>query len=149
MFNGRSNLEKSQKTNYFYQIQGQLNISKRNYCDFVIWTQVPSMAVQRIVKDVQFFDTLKIKLDKYFVQAVLPEILTRRMEIQNSPQTSSSVTTVCICKAVAKGKRVLIQCSNSACPIRFFHLRCVKLSRRPTQPWSCPSCKSEQDRDDI
>ena len=43
----------NQKSNYYYQIQGQLAIYDLAYCDFVCWTPV-GMLIQRIERDDHF-----------------------------------------------------------------------------------------------
>ena len=44
----------NQKSNYYYQIQGQLAVCDRAYCDFVCWTPV-GMFIQLIERDDHFF----------------------------------------------------------------------------------------------
>ena len=42
--------------NYYYQVQGQMHITQRTWCDFVIWTpQASEMVVERIAYDSQFW----------------------------------------------------------------------------------------------
>ena len=60
---------------YYYQVQGQLAICMRDFCNFICWTPV-GMVVERIETDPIFFENMKLKLYKFFVNTILPCILT-------------------------------------------------------------------------
>jgi hypothetical protein len=49
----------------------------------------------------------------------------------------------CTCDRVEYG--YMINCTKPECPIKWFHFRCVGLSRAttPTSPWFCSNCVSE------
>ena len=55
---------------YYIQIQGQLAVCKREYCDFVCWTSV-GMHVERITRDQTCFDGIKPTLDILFFRDIL------------------------------------------------------------------------------
>lgn len=59
--------------NYYYQVQGALAITGRNWCDFVVWTP-KGLSVQRISFDKQLWEEVKRKLEKFFDSALLPEL---------------------------------------------------------------------------
>ena len=44
--------------NYFYQVQGQMHIINRKWCDFVVWTPADSsdLLIQRIEYDHKFWN---------------------------------------------------------------------------------------------
>ncbi|XP_046562616.1 uncharacterized protein LOC124271511 isoform X2 [Haliotis rubra] len=63
--------------NHYYQIQGQLHVCNLEFCDFVVWSS-KGLHVERIFKNKTIWDTLKVKLDFYFLHVVLPELLTRK-----------------------------------------------------------------------
>ena len=67
--NGKYSLNKSHK--YYYQIQGCMNIINREFCDFVIYTS-KDIYVERIVRDKEFFKTMKGKLREYYYRFELP-----------------------------------------------------------------------------
>jgi len=72
---------------FYYQIQGQLNISKRDYCMFGMWTTKDFKAV-RIDRDENFWTNEMIpKLEIFYLRCLLPEIIdprhTRSMPIRN------------------------------------------------------------------
>ena len=56
---------------YYYQIQGQLAICDRPYCDFVCWTTC-GMHLER---DPMVWDEIQPKLDLFYVKVILPQIL--------------------------------------------------------------------------
>ena len=60
---------------YYHQVQGQLAISQRDYCDFVCWS-LRGIHVERILKDTSYFASIKPHLDASFVKAILPLLLT-------------------------------------------------------------------------
>ncbi|XP_077552317.1 uncharacterized protein LOC144166675 [Haemaphysalis longicornis] len=68
---------------YFLQVQGQLGVTKKPWCDFVIWTDHPELqhcvSVQRIYFEKAVWDTTVGGLLYFYKAAVLPEILTRRI----------------------------------------------------------------------
>ena len=61
---------------YFTQVQGQLAVCGKQYCDFVVWTP-QGILVERIVEDTNFTEGLFRKLTKFYVDYMLPEIMTR------------------------------------------------------------------------
>lgn len=72
---------------YFYQIQGQLHISKRKYCLFVVWTP-HGMKMEKVERDESFWEKhMKEKLEKFYFDCLLPELADprypRHMPIRN------------------------------------------------------------------
>ena len=58
---------------YHYQIQGQMTITDRNWCDFVVMS-AGKIAIQRIHFDQPFWNDCFIKLRHFYFTLVLPEI---------------------------------------------------------------------------
>ena len=46
--------ELKKRNSYYYQIQGQLNITRRNWCDFVVW--IPSMTIDNFFVERIYYD---------------------------------------------------------------------------------------------
>ena len=135
---------------YYTQIQGQLEICQRNFCDFVVWTPT-GLFVQRIYKDLQFVEKLIKKLTNFYVESMLPELMTHRLQntsdcAQSSSDSlnSSEATTevYCICQSEEHGK--MIQCENPTCKYVWFHFACVGLKRAPKGSWYCNNCITDQ-----
>ena len=65
---------------YFYQVQGTLMCSNRQWCDFIVWT-FEDIEVIRIEKDDVFINTMKAQLkdffNDYFKEALLEKHLYR------------------------------------------------------------------------
>lgn len=58
---------------YYYQVQGVLAITKRSWCDFVVWTP-KGISVERIQFDPSFWQAMVPKLDSFYHDAILPEL---------------------------------------------------------------------------
>ena len=75
-------LELKRQHNYFYQVQGQLHITGRKWCDFVIWTPSStsdSLFVQRIYYDDSFWkETMYPRLHRFYMGSMLPELASPR-----------------------------------------------------------------------
>lgn len=69
---GSFNLKKNH--NYYFQVQAQLHISKRDFCYFVVWTP-KGFIHDRIERDDEFFEAMKEKLKNFYFEHYLPEIL--------------------------------------------------------------------------
>ena len=67
------NLLKNHK--YFFQIQGILHISKREWCDLVIWTY-NGVHISSINRDDNFWNNHMVaKLENFYMEYLLPEIV--------------------------------------------------------------------------
>ncbi|CAN7999026.1 unnamed protein product, partial [Ixodes hexagonus] len=68
---------------YFYQVQGQLGVTKRPWCDFVLWTNHPkpehSLSIERIYFDEAVWERILGGLVYFYKMAITPELLTRRI----------------------------------------------------------------------
>ncbi|XP_063222664.1 uncharacterized protein LOC134531069 [Bacillus rossius redtenbacheri] len=76
--NGKLSLKRNHR--FYYQVQGQLNITGRELCDFVIATP-KDFYIERIEKDEFFWkNTMLPKLEKFYLQCMLPEIVDSRIK---------------------------------------------------------------------
>lgn len=65
---------------YYYQIQGQLHITRRSFCDFVVYTNM-GIDVQRIGRDDSFWkNKMEAQLTRFYKDCVLPELVDPRVE---------------------------------------------------------------------
>ncbi|XP_063229291.1 uncharacterized protein LOC134534727 isoform X1 [Bacillus rossius redtenbacheri] len=76
---------------YMYQVQGQLHITNRKYCYFVLWTP-RGLLVQQIERENSFWKEKMInKLTQFYMTCLLPEIIDprypRNMEIREPDNT--------------------------------------------------------------
>lgn len=73
-------LQLKKSHNYHYQIQGQLAVTNRNWCDFVVYTKKGELFVERIKKDTKFWtNEILPKLTRFYNDCLLPEILDSRI----------------------------------------------------------------------
>jgi len=99
----------------------------KQYCNFVVWTQ------QGIEEDTNFKEGLFRKLTKFYVDHMLPEIMTHMVvgidEPINACSGSNRLSDIeekyCYCQKGEKGK--IICCENENCKISWFHFCCLKL----------------------
>lgn len=125
---------------YYTQVQGQLLICEKKFCDFVIWT-TKGLIIERIYIDVRFTEKLSKKLTDFYVDRFLPEILTHKCfdDMPEASGESNDNELYCICQSPEYGK--MIQCDNSTCKYVWFHYQCVGIKRAPKGNWLCPDCK--------
>jgi hypothetical protein len=71
-------LKRNHNYNYYYQIQGQLHITNKEYCLFVVWTPL-GMSVEKIKKDDDFWKkNMEKQLITFYERCLLPEIIDPR-----------------------------------------------------------------------
>ncbi|CAI6360038.1 unnamed protein product [Macrosiphum euphorbiae] len=74
--NKKSDLPELKRTHdYYYQIQGQLHISKKSYCYFVVFSQ-NWIQIEKIVYNDEFWQNeMCTELTKFYLDCVLPQIV--------------------------------------------------------------------------
>lgn len=66
------------KHDYFFQVQGQLHVTRRLFCYFVVWTPLGVM-FERIERDDQFWQNKMDKpLETFYMECILPELVDPR-----------------------------------------------------------------------
>ena len=147
---------------YYYQVQAQMNICDRPYCDFVVWSS-KGMIVQRIYRDKVFFEAQVNKVMHFIQYGVLPELvgkwLTRKVvankngvvvseeqlinatiaaeaEAEEAPEAGRLI---CYCSMPATSE--MLRCANLNCTIKEFHMDCLRVRCPPRGNWFCPHCR--------
>ena len=129
----------SQDHDYFIQVQGQLVLCEKEYCDFICWTPF-GMHTERIERQQSLFDKVRKKLDDFFRLVLLPRILRGELIDLSGGQTKDNAQVYCWCQQEEFGQ--MIACDNPTCRIEWFHFSCVGLSRKPKGRWYCSDkCK--------
>ena len=123
---------------YYYQVQGQLAVCEKDFCDFICWTPL-GIHVERIVADPAMFEDVRLVLDKFFKSVLLPRLLTAGSTPTSQGCTDQVKTKFCLCGGDDVGK--MVACDNTTCPIEWFHFLCVGLARKPRGKWYCSNCK--------
>lgn len=85
--NSGGTVEVNTNHEYFFQIQGQLHVTNRQYCLFSVWTP-KGLKIERVERDDDFWQTRMVnKLEMFYMNCVLPEIIDprhrRSMPIRN------------------------------------------------------------------
>lgn len=128
------------KHEYYYQIQLQLLMSKRNFCDFVVWS-AGDWFCERITFDNSFIQNTIPKALDFFRDAVLIEVLgkwfTRPCQVPNVNDSDS----VCVC-GNSESMDTIIECQSGYCKVKMYHFSCLKLKNVPKRKWCCKDCRS-------
>lgn len=64
---------------YYCQMQGQMGITGKPWVDFVVWT-LKDLHVERIYFDPKFWSLIQDKLKQFFLEGVVPELFSRRVQ---------------------------------------------------------------------
>lgn len=133
---------------YFTQIQTQLFVCQRSYCDFFVWTPADSH-LERIFVDADFCEGVVTRSKAFFTMVLLPELLFKTW---TSPESENVLGNVlgdtsddealqyCYCGGPESGD--MVECSGQDCKGKWFHFGCANLKRRPkAKAWFCRDCK--------
>lgn len=154
MENGQPTLKKTH--GYYYQVQTQLFLCEREFCDFVTWTQ-GDMIVERIEPDEDFWEDIVSKATIFFKTVILPELVGKLVtkprdqhlrELKKAPvdvnNNDSQEEVICLCQKVYdETEDDVIGCDGENCNYHWFHFKCVKLKRAPKGTWFCPKCRDQ------
>ena len=145
--NSARELQLKKSHDYYTQIQAQLSICNKQYSDFVCWT-TNSIHVERIHVDLQFMESIHLKLTRFFTRYLLPELLTNKLKLTGSPYDPHSQDAedsdgddgvFCVCQETVYGD--MVACDGPDCPYEWFHFECVGLSEEPLGEWYCSECR--------
>lgn len=134
---GEGGVQLSRKHDYYYQIQGQMAVLERDYCDFVCWTPL-AVQIERVYYDDDFISTMIPKLDSFFLKAVLPRILCG--SVSEEPACDE---VYCFCRKGEFGR--MISCDSPDCKFVWFHYPCLNLDPEfEAEEWYCPDCEDKR-----
>ena len=66
---------------YYAQVQGELAITNREWCDFVVFSN-GEIIIDRILADLDYWNELEEKLEEFYVHHLLPEILSGKIFLE-------------------------------------------------------------------
>ena len=123
---------------YYTQVQGQLKICRKTFCDFVEMVCL----CKGYTRTNGMWKTLLRK--SFYVESMLPELMTHRLqsttsEYVTSTSTCSAATLYCSCRGEEHGQ--MIQCENPTCKYGWYHYSCIGMKRTPKGSWYCEQCK--------
>lgn len=86
--NKEGDIEMKRRHRYYYQVQGQLNITRRPHCDVILYTD-HDCEIFTINRDEDFWkDAMLPKLREFYLDCILPEIVDprqpRNMRVRDS-----------------------------------------------------------------
>ncbi|XP_071087830.1 uncharacterized protein [Haliotis cracherodii] len=64
---------------YYFQVQGQMALTKRTWCDFVVWT-LKGISIERITFDENKWHQMVTRLRSFYLSAIIPEKYTLRVQ---------------------------------------------------------------------
>ena len=138
-------LKKSHK--YYAQIQLQMFVYDCQWCDFVVYFgEKRQFTVKTIPRDDSYLSNTLPQLRTFWERAVLPELLTRRLEESERQRKAVEESTdnkrYCYCKKDIDGVQ-MVGCDNPSCPHEWIHLSCIRPKRKtvPKGNWYCKDCK--------
>ena len=79
-------------SDYFYQVQGQMAVTELGYTDFFVFT-IHGHFTERIKFDRDFWTSMFLKLEWFWVNCLAPEILTRKILHQLEERNTLQSTT--------------------------------------------------------
>ena len=131
---------------YYYQIQGQLPICDRPYCDLYAGLLVACILKESHEIPAMMWDKIQPTLDLFYVKLILCSNATSIVDESSCSSTQQSSEQVeqlyCICRNVEEG--LMVGCDND-CPYECFHIGCVGLDCIPQGEWYCADlCQSNQ-----
>ncbi|KAH7959762.1 hypothetical protein HPB49_013685 [Dermacentor silvarum] len=110
---------------YYTQIQMQLFVCQRSYCDFFVWTPADSH-LERIFLDAEFCQGVVNRSRDFFKIVLLPELLfktwTTSSENKNGPEDSSDDGALHFCYCGGPESGDMVECSGPDCEV---HARLV------------------------
>lgn len=122
---------------YYYQVQGQIAICEAGHCDFVCWTP-KGLHIERVLRDQPFIEEMLQKLNLFFMNVILPELMARRLKDRD--QNNNTIDIICVC-GKAENYDDMIACKSGHCKVEWYHLKCVGLKKVPQKTWSCLTCR--------
>lgn len=142
---------------YYVQVQGQLAITGRSWCDFFVYTCNGFLETRVTLDKETYYKNLLPNLQYFFKNFIAPELLTKKleksrtvhepMEVDNYVQ--AAVTYFCpICNNVIKEVENIV-CFNerSICCDKcnlWYHFKCVKVKQSDINKivnWICQTCQ--------
>lgn len=68
-----------QRHEYFYQIQMQLLVTERNYCDFILYAETGPVSIERIERNERFISEILKYLMAFWKRVIAPETFEMRV----------------------------------------------------------------------
>ena len=130
---------------YYLQCQLQMHVTRRPYCDFVVWSAA-GMHIECLKPDEVVLKCALTKAEQFFRRCILPELAGKWYTRSRTPLSSIQPDDIdedddgiwCFCKQSKGGD--MVACDNHNCPIKWFHISCLEMTAVPSGKWLCPTC---------
>ena len=145
---------------YYAQVQGQLAMTGRNWCDFFVYT-VNGHFSQRISFDAEFFNKVLKNIIEFFTKFMVPRLLhpcevveqgtCQPQQAVDEPMDIDPTYTFCpICQCIIKelANVVALKDRSVCCDScnHWYHYSCAKVTQSQinqiTSGWFCRNCSS-------
>lgn len=121
---------------YYYQIQCQMFVTDRKYCDFVIWSKAV-LYIERVFYNDEFCQENVTKALNFHKYVIKPELLSRYFTEKGG---IGKLTLWCMCQQPDDG-RPMLRCDSDDCETQWFHYDCINISVSATpSTWLCHNC---------
>ena len=134
---------------YFCQIQGQMAITGRKWCDLCVYT-CNGTHVQRVQYDDSYFVNVRCKLVKFFNSFIAVEYMQRKLSsaddgIDHVDYGDTYFCTICNCQILEQENISSFSQRSICCDKcqRWFHFKCVGMTKsvlNETLQWLCKEC---------
>ena len=147
---------------YYYQVQFQIFISEKDYCDFIVWT-TNDYYYERIEPDEEFWSTVSVKAKEFFEKVIILELIgkhySKPARIESGTVTSAVPTwstadpmcdtckqedrnLICTCQIMYDPNGdSLIGYDNYNCPYKWSHYKCVNIKHVPKGAFYCQNIR--------
>ena len=119
-------------------------------CYFIVYGGQTSL-IKQIHVDMEFLAENVNKAKTFFTLAILPELLAKWYSRDHitfpdieTTKENTNIEETCTCGENKEG--VKIECSDSTCVVKSYHLTCLGLTNKPKGKWFCPYCSRKKSR---
>jgi len=108
-------------------VQAQLAMTKKQYCDFVLFKSESELHIGKIFPDGLFYKNAVAAVRKFYINCILPELLGKWYTLTRH-QLSRECHGYCYYEAdIVDGD--VVECSSGICKIKLFHRKCLTNAR--------------------
>jgi len=131
---------------YYTQLQIQMFVYNVQFGVLLLYIG-GSLVVANVERDEVFLQNSIPILHSFWQQHILPELVTRRLELRDREQPVVPQQ-ICYCKrSQDEQQSLIVKCSGKSCPFGgFIHLECIRPKRKtvPRKDWWCKECRKNK-----
>ena len=127
---------------YYFQVQLQMLLTGRPKCYFIVYSKSLCI-IEKISFSKNFVEENVQKAKKFYMLAILPELLSKWFSRENVMLPSTHKKNKCIC--MEEKDSPIVQCKNENCEIKTYHISCLGFDTVPqVTKWYCPYCRKNK-----